>query len=529
MNKIDIGLSVHNKFEVQRIRNGGVDKTAYAYNIVTNEFNRTLVGANNTTKCFAYLGIGTGEGTPSVEDSELFNHLATVATEEVSREAAYPTSTLVVQATFPADTSKVGILTEVGLRNAAEGMPGSGYITHAMLQDSEGNPITIEKTDTDIIVITATVYITFTHNLDYVVPAENNVIIEGLLNRSFRGLQDLIGYVGLDPEIATRLYCSINDDITDTTAIWYTYGNSVARMDWATSSSSTRTLVSKVTRAPADCLANGLTAKYLTCAIGYKKITQEDFPAYTLQPMLVGVGDGVTTDFTCPIPVFIENTEEIKVNDAVMQRGIDYTVDYDGNSCLCPSEGLQAGALTYVQSPHYWPGNGGCAPIMLGAKDMQPNSANVKGIFLCYAEDYVLFDLLKAKTCDTLVLHKLYRQQGECGLYFEYSNDNVDWTPVVTIPKQSYQTPTIPAGGPVFKFEPVSARYWRYRMFAVTSAGQTNLLQAYGAKCFFGHVGEGIKFSTPPADGAEITIKATVQHPFKTSDYVIDCSCSITF
>ena len=77
------------------------------------------------------------------------------------------------------------------------------------------------------------------------------------------------------------------------------------------------------------------------------------------------------------------------------------------------------------------------------------------------------------------------------------------------------------------KFEPITARYWRVYASDVSilsrGIGSTN------GDSFFGYFGDGIKFKTPPADGAEIKIKATVNRPFKTSDYVLDVSATYYF
>ena len=77
------------------------------------------------------------------------------------------------------------------------------------------------------------------------------------------------------------------------------------------------------------------------------------------------------------------------------------------------------------------------------------------------------------------------------------------------------------------KFDPITARYWR-----IYSSGSSSYLSK-GLGCwdnsFFGYVGDGIVFKEPPAEGAEIKIKATVNRPYKTSDYLIDFQISTYF
>lgn len=148
---------LHNRFdiEVRDAVTGEMKQKAQAFNIILDQF-WTRLFANQSV--YDYIQYGSGTGTPSASDTALFNWVAgAAASAYVYDDAHYAqgwnsfTRNIVLD-----EQTAVGVtITEVGLAGATN----SGLCTHAMLQDMNGNPITITKTNTDIIIIYATVYI----------------------------------------------------------------------------------------------------------------------------------------------------------------------------------------------------------------------------------------------------------------------------------------------------------------------------------------------------------------------------------
>lgn len=153
--KENINVGIHNKFDIEVIRNGEVRQKAQAYNIVTNNLWNYLIGSNDP---FAtYIQYGSGSGTPSASDTSLFSRAGSAQVTEISIDSdqTQRVITRVCSITLGLSTAVGVTLTEVGLAGGS----GNGTVTtHAMLQDMNGNPITIAKTDTDIINIYATIY-----------------------------------------------------------------------------------------------------------------------------------------------------------------------------------------------------------------------------------------------------------------------------------------------------------------------------------------------------------------------------------
>lgn len=156
---IEAKVSVKNKFEfvVRDAITGEVKQTAVAYNTVTN---RLLTALANGSVSLQYLHIGTGVGEPAPTDTLLFKAmLMKYATLE---DYGFDPKTNVG---FQRRVARLAASDLVGEKLTEIGLSDSGYVssniyTHAMISDSEGRPIAISKTATDIIDIYATVYVT---------------------------------------------------------------------------------------------------------------------------------------------------------------------------------------------------------------------------------------------------------------------------------------------------------------------------------------------------------------------------------
>ena len=158
---IDVEMGIHNRFDVEviDIKTGQIKQQAVGYNVICNQLWTRLL---TPTTYFNYIHYGTGTGTPATTDTSLFQFLgygATSADNEsrvIDEAAGYGSLRRSIQ--LAPETAAGATITEVGI---AFGTAASNLCTHAMLQDMNGNPISIIKTDTDVINIYATVYVHF--------------------------------------------------------------------------------------------------------------------------------------------------------------------------------------------------------------------------------------------------------------------------------------------------------------------------------------------------------------------------------
>jgi len=149
-------VKLHNKFEMyaKDIRTGKERLVGTAYNMVLNAMWTQIISDRRSPFDYICYGRGTGEITP--DRTSLFSQIAQVSvtsssaiTEEVySGDSGY----LKKKIELSPSTAVGESITEIGIR---------GYnrlVTHALLKDAEGNPISFTKTDTDVVTIYATLY-----------------------------------------------------------------------------------------------------------------------------------------------------------------------------------------------------------------------------------------------------------------------------------------------------------------------------------------------------------------------------------
>ena len=153
----EIKAGIHNRFDIEVIdaMTGEVRQRAKALNVVCDAL-FTRLFASEHSPYFAYMLYGSGSGTPSASDTALFTYSGYKIFGGVSYEYDSANRAMAVTRSAVLGVSDaVGVtLTEVGI-----GYDQTHIVTHAMLEDMNGNPISIEKTDTDIINIYATVFV----------------------------------------------------------------------------------------------------------------------------------------------------------------------------------------------------------------------------------------------------------------------------------------------------------------------------------------------------------------------------------
>lgn len=173
-------VTLHNRFHlVLEDAEGNVKQEGFAENIILQNFWNWMINGTNITTAwnsstgrFGYTWLGSGTGTLDVGRTNLFTHLDRQSHSYYTRTQdwedrwgsvtfRYQWSELMLQNTT---------ITEVGLGGSAAGQ----LSTHALIQDSEGNPISIEKGTLDILTVYSTVFMVFgdsfcgNANLDFV-------------------------------------------------------------------------------------------------------------------------------------------------------------------------------------------------------------------------------------------------------------------------------------------------------------------------------------------------------------------------
>ena len=151
--KITGKATIRNRFDIVcRDIKTGEEQKYQAHNIVLDSmFTRLL----NFDSFFNYIRVGTGTGTLSPTRTSLFNDSGGKSASTVEAVRALPTSRRMRQIVLQPEEYVGHELTEVGVAYSSD--PNS-LVTHAFIEDSEGNQISIVKTDTMVVTIYATIF-----------------------------------------------------------------------------------------------------------------------------------------------------------------------------------------------------------------------------------------------------------------------------------------------------------------------------------------------------------------------------------
>ena len=509
------------------------------------------------------LWIGTGTSAPTFGDTwistQLWSTTATSVNVVTSNNGLTKKSTK--SFTFPATASYVSnSISEAGLfyqwRWSGDTGASQRYphmLTHCLFTDSEGQPITIAKTDLDILDIVVEIEITLSSlddDIFKIYPNQSKVFsnimnpmdVNAILGNYF-GKLNLFKFDedknGKYPTITINNYgmnfgAYVVGDLSFGTSI-----DNVTKTATLTSSS-VRIASTSVT---SETYFRGLGFGYY----GIFMFPNEDFTPYEITEIEIGTGDGVTTDFTNPLSYFLENSETIYV-DGVEVSSTDYTINNMGNVNKKFEVSQNIKPETAISDIEYndsiWGSYTGEVASMF-----KPTTTSRKTIdkfdttlecFGINSENPAVLDFGEAKTFNFIqgynirLLRKTisggaYSQTtSSATIYIDSSDDGENWDNVTSIDI---------SGTSIFKDfdDPVTARYWRLRTSQVAEdATYYNVLCIisgdYTSDCgiALGNCDPTISFTTAPADGAVITMDVEMDIIMKNSNFVVDLAPIIT-
>lgn len=513
---------IHNRFdvEVRDAKTNELKQTAVAYNII---LNRWFHYFTNTGGVIYYadplkaIGVGKGTGTLDVTRTDVFSYIGRKIPTTIETVYDYPTSYITKEIRLEADQFNGNNITEVGFL-AAYYDTYYHFVTHAFLQDSEGNQIAIQKTDTDVVIIRGTFYVTFNctgfgDNGIYPAADQNGVV------------RWLLGVATFPNTISFSRY-----NLQKSTDLWnFKHGTKSSSLDACTRNATTWRIDYPVITW-LDTERNNHTVR----TIGINSIGAISLPNHTMFPpvqvtkIAIGTGDGTTKDFSIKAPFIIPNSETIYVNNVALTKGTDYEIDYESNFCDMRENYHTAGLTCRMDNVSF--GN-----LKTAAKSGS-NYRDPIAWWDCYeANQYpasctvneanpIFFDFGSAKECNRMKIEINTVPSAQIdNLKIQYSTDNVTWTDV----------PGMTRASQVWSFTLASARYWRVFIpsynwsYGLTTGTNTRDEQAFGTTFFLGKTVPGLKFITPPASGAAIEASYQLELPFKTSNNLLRFTCSL--
>lgn len=495
--KTQMNVGLHNRFDIEVIRNGEVVQRVQAENIILNAlWGRLLTPATY----FNYIAFGSGTGTPAAADTSLFTHLGMKAvgnpTIETHFDDGYVSARRMIQL---AENEYVdSTLTEVGIAYSSS---ASSLVTHALLKDMNGNAITITKTNVDLINIYATVFVHWAANgygngIKIAANTANEFLMSHLtgiyynLNPSNvfttlpnyllfkQGFEDGAIQNGTTNINAGRYYI---DTVTPTynianRKISYSYRLAVANANFGIRSISL-------------CNVCTLNSKIYTPVINIQ--TDTDF--YSGTPIAgeeIGTGNGTTTDFKTSF-AFVKSGAKIYVNGVEQSFGV--TVDLN-----LPPENNQMGQYFIPVSDNsqyrYGPSNTSNKP----ASAMQFTQAIAGYGIATQTYDIIYYNPYYLQGIKTIT------KTGSAVCF--YVSDDMETWDTITPSSTVYNIPA----------EYQHKKYWKVSSQYAFKDLTTDTFTEYN-----------IHFDTPPASGDIITADYTTASIAKDENHVFDFTCEI--
>lgn len=495
---------VHNRFdiEVADSKTGEIKQKTSSYNIVLDQFFTCLI---NRSSKMGYIHLGTGEGTPSPERKSMFQFLGAKGASVLDIVKQYPTSYIRKKIVLSPSEYVGARITEVGLGFSTS---STSAVTHSMLKDSEGNQIAIEKTDTDVLTIYSTFFVTIGEAVNgvYVLPeATNNEVISAVLQDTYSKISMIIG---AHNTIETAEALSKKAILTKTNI---SPSADQANRKW---------------QYPVTRLNYNEANSHVISSVGCPTIAAwilpntNIFPQITLSNMAVGVGDGITTEFKCPIPKIVPNSEAVRVNGSLLKKGTDYIIDYENNAAEYPELFISSDGTNYAMSGGYQASYSRCGLVAWDAISKEPSIGLQAG-------NPLLFDFRKEITVNRFVIPKSSFTENfwstgtpKAVISLEYSDDMDNW-------QTAHSTPS----GGAYEIEadvwfdpPILARYWR-----LTSTQGSGFGAGMCPNIRFGRIVPGLTVADPPADGAAIEMDCKIDRPLKNENWVLDFSFAVQF
>lgn len=505
--KVEYNLDAHNKFEFQLLdKDGNVKQSATAYNTVLNLYYDNL--AKNTGCNFNAIFLGTGTGTPAPSDTALFNKIA-------EKSIGFPTDSVQylqlnqysvsASVTFT-EAEAIGLITEVGIASVY-GNVRSLY-THAMLTDAEGHIISINKTDTDRLIITATTYLTLSR-------PSNIVPVKGLSMNSTAIYAEQVATTGCSLlEFIVRAGLGLGGY-----AIWnsnevrvypvlapgccYSSTNTSYMSAYSiTGSSSVVNGIIRFTSGRVLSTEQNLQGTYQIYAfntpVGYLPITSEVFTPVELT--LSKTADGNTTGFNFEIAELMDDVK-VYINDVLQPansytwNGKDYTNTFQSwETCRGDHVTVAPTFMAPSNINQQW-----CTPLF--------NQSYSIGNSPAISNYNILYDF-----GEVLEFTRAYKPNASTAYdTWESSLDGTTWNTV--------SIPAAPSGNYYDFPTPVRARYLRMETALVRGHWSNYWTPPLPELCCFSNQ---LEFNTAPPEGSIIKVEAKSAYPIKNSNWIID-------
>lgn len=541
--KTDLKMKFNNEYCVELIDSSTsvVKQSGVFHNLVLNTIHTYLASSSNTGASFSAeqadragysqmmlrLAVGSSGTEPDVTQTGPGSILWTANNTNPSVQWL-DDHTVKATATysFPATSAYVGTIREVCICGYYKGSTiyneGYGpYCTRALLTDSEGQPISFDKTDTDILKVTVSIEISMNSGSGNFRLFRRPAVLERLFTAD--------PSYGLDAKYGDLNLLRFAYDLMSPIAV----ANTDQPVNYGASSvySASKLGESYVRYASKRLTATDVTSEtyYRAIAIpnlGYWQLPNEDmFPAYPIQGISVGTGDGTKTVFNNPLCYFKADTDKVYKNGVQLTRGVDYSINNKGNSkCLPELAEMPAKVYTDFTSSIA----SAISPIFIPSSVTIDNASPYARTFKASSPLYIEYENAITLNCLKASKTLVYYSTGSSSnspltsgtLYVDASDDGTTYYQVASV--------ALSSKAPVVDFVDTTAKYWRIRV-DTTHTNEIGLGASAGNTILLNRKDPYIVFAEAPADGDVITMDVDMDLIMKNSNFVVDVSAQVNF
>lgn len=466
---IEVGSKIHNRFDIE-VRDkdtGELKQKGQAENIVLDRMYTRLCNFNSY---FSYIHFGQGTGTLDPSRELLFDELGykSAVTEDIVKD--FPISKWTRKIVLNPEEYVGKSIKEVGISDTYSSTKSRSYVnTHALMKDAEGNQLSIEKTDTDVVIIYATVFIELQNRSNHIRfdESSDNPLINYLTGDSSPSNILSIGvYSGDTPcfmgmEMSTRSLTRVSNIPEKKVVFPIRLGiEDLNNMD-----------ISEI----------GLQ-KIFRCNLVKSGI----WNGHNFQQRKIGMGDGSTTTYELP--------DNKLSNVSIYIDGVS-TTDYVMDNLYTDFPYIH---LSEIVEPN---------EINSDVFGSPYNYVGIAGM-----ETHIFKVDPKKSLGKTLIISGYSSSTGQWDMYVYGSYDNVTYKLIGQI--KTYSSTS---------FEIDITEPFEYLKFNGGWVGNNIRLIAIKSKR------SSLIFNTPPPEGAIITADYTVPYIPKTEDYVLDVTMEIQF
>ena len=584
------GLKIHNKYKLQLFdTEGHLIQEAFAYNQASARryamvcLNGTFPGVahNQTGTGTSYydmptgikgVHLGTGIGTIDVDNRMYLFAEAFDAEVSWTRISDFTFNNMHYRgsATFPPTTSYVGDLTEIGLGPTSCNV----LLSHALLVDAEDNPIVVQKTSTNILVVTVDAFFTAIlptqpFNFLYDPPEASSMAGAYYDTKAFYpSTPSILPIVGGKTFYFSPAYAP--DKASEKVAKNCTAGK-LEITSWRTPELSSRVAASFpysmcTLNCRSDAADNNFGFAHSIVFPGFGTIplpNESIIPAYNYNGISIGTGDGTTTNWLPAVnevvsaKVYVNGAltdasfqnfdprksplwnkcikvEYLNINGVFATRDIPSTSIYtSGNTNQVACIAIPMSNMVAAQYVNGRPTEQGYAPSLYSHGTSAQKFSLGTNIVYYDAAGITLDHFRCGKMCAWTGVSPYYTYSAQTYI-LQYSDDGNMWVDAIRS-TEGYKT---------YYFEAITAKYWR--ITGGTAAGHQSAI-AYGhaiipAQEAYKRVGYdqkaivagnsaefdfgkcGVNFTTAPADGTTITMDAVLNLPYKDNNTVLIAS-----